>query len=447
MKNNKFILRLLPKHTEQPYMQTVLYIILLSALVISGMLTIAGLLIDMQNIEISTAIAFVFCAMMLWFTYRNTLWVPRILVPLIAYGVTTYIIFTNATIRDLAMFVYPIAILLSGMLIGEAGVVFSSMIITITVMILGYADITYMLSSEISQYNNVGNVLLLAIMQIITGSILYVTIKNLNRSLIRAQLSESEAAQRYQELQTVSASLEQQVEERSQSALAAQKEAVKANRALEKRMWQFKGMAYLSDLMRGEQDVTTLAQNIIHGLCEYLEVPIGVIFLLEESVFSLAGSYAYPLDDTDTPQSFTIDEGVIGQAAREQRIIKLSDVPSTYIDISSGLGKASARHILVIPFTEDNRVVGVIEIGSFTELFPHQVQFIESVLKDIGIAFSTAQARMRIDELLRKTQQMTEELQAQEEELRAANEELEVQTERLRESYVKLEQQADKEES
>jgi putative methionine-R-sulfoxide reductase with GAF domain len=201
----------------------------------------------------------------------------------------------------------------------------------------------------------------------------------------------------------------------------------------------------MNELMRGEQNVLTLANNIIRGICEYLDLPIGALFIMEDNTLKLAGGYAYPLDDAETKQNFTIDEGIVGQAVKERRTIKLSDVPVDYVTISSGMGKAAARHILVVPFIEDKNVIGVIEIGSFTELFPHQIQFIESILKDIGVAFSTAQARTRIDELLSETQQMAEELQAQEEELRAANEELEVQTERLRESFVKLEKQADEE--
>src|SRR5512135_1058528 len=56
----------------------------------------------------------------------------------------------------------------------------------------------------------------------------------------------------------------------------------------------------------------------------------------------------------------------------------------------------------------------------------------------MAIAFTTAQARTRVNELLAQTRQQAEELQAQEEELRAANEELESQTESLRASEAKL---------
>lgn len=447
MKNERKIIQTLLEDAEQPYMQTVLYIILIATLILTGAITIAGLLMGIKQFEIGTSIAFVFSAIMLWFTYQGKLWMPRLLVPCIAYAVATFISVNNNGIRDISMFVYPIAILLAGMLIGEKGVILYTAIVTITVSVIGYADITHRLPSQLSQFNNIENIIFIDVLLVNIGAILYVTIDNLNKSLRRAQHSEIESAQRYRDLQSISASLGKQVMERTRSAEEAQQAAETANHALEKRMWQFAGMARLSEMMRGEQDVPTLAQNVIRGLCEYLEVPIGALFLLEENVLNLTGGYAYPLDDESDPGNFAMGEGIVGQAALERRTIKISDVPADYVAVSSGLGKAAPRHILVVPFVEENRVVGVIEIGSFKELYPDHILFIEGALKDIAIAFSTAQARARINELLRETQELAEELQAQEEELRAANEELEVQTERLQESHVKIGQQADEEES
>ena len=183
MKNELQETYIIIEGTEQPYLQTVLYIILITALILAGTITIAGLLMEMQNIEIGTSIVFVFCAIMLWFTYQSKLLVPRLLVPTIAYAVTTYIVFSNSGIRDIAMLIFPITILLAGMLLGESGVLICTLIVTITVAYIGYTDITYRLSPEISHYYSAGNVIILAVVHIIIGSILFVTIKNLNRSL------------------------------------------------------------------------------------------------------------------------------------------------------------------------------------------------------------------------------------------------------------------------
>jgi GAF domain-containing protein len=443
MDTQKHIKAITATSTEQPYMQTVLYITLVTFSILAGAITVLGLLMEMQKIELGASTVLVFCVLMLLFTSQNKLWVPRLLVPTITYAVTTYLVFTNNAIHDILMLVYPITILLAGMLIGETGVILYTFIVTVTVAIGGYADIHYLLSPEISHYGHAGNVAILAILSMVTGAILYVTIHSLNMSLAQVQHSEAELTQRNQELESISASLEQQVAERSRNAEKAKEDAENANRALERRMWLFTGITHMSDLMRGEQNVETLAHNIIHGLCEYMDVPIGAIYIFEDNVLTFVSGYAFPLDNSTIPLNFAIGEGILGQAALEQRIIKLNDVPADYVAITSGMGKAPPRHMLAVPIMNQNRLVGVIEIGSFDELYPHHIQFIESVLQDIGIAFSTAQARARIDELLRETQQMAEELQAQEEELRAANEELEVQTERLRESYQRLEQQVD----
>ncbi|MDF1512425.1 MAG: GAF domain-containing protein [Anaerolineae bacterium] len=429
--------------SDQPYMQNVLYFILIPAIILCAILTIAGLLLDIKNIELGTSIGLVFSALMLWFTHQKRLWVPCLLVPVIAYGVATYLCLANHGLHDFAMFLFPVTILLAGMFIGTQGALLYTGVIIATTSVIGYADMAGWVTSPLSQYTSVENIIVVDLMFLITGAILTDTIHNLNQGLESAQRSEVVSTQHTQELRTIKESLEQQVNQRTTAAEQAQKQAEKANLALERRMWQFAGIAHLGELMRGEQDVTTLAHNIMRGLCEYLDIPIGALFLLEEGRLNLAGSYAYPLDNPLAPVSFAMGEGIIGQAALEKRTIQISDLPSNYIEITSGLGRAAARHIFAVPFLDDTRVVGVLEMGSFTELFPDQVRLIESVLKDIAITFSTTQARVRIDVLLQETQQLAEELQAQEEELRAANEELEVQAERLRESYARLEKKTD----
>ena len=78
-----------------------------------------------------------------------------------------------------------------------------------------------------------------------------------------------------------------------------------------------------------------------------------------------------------------------------------------------------------------------VEVTPGKQVAPRQ-KFLEAAMPPIAIAFNTAQARARIDELLVETQQQAEELQAQSEELRVANEELQTQTENLQRSEQDL---------
>jgi CheY-like chemotaxis protein/signal transduction histidine kinase/HAMP domain-containing protein len=213
--------------------------------------------------------------------------------------------------------------------------------------------------------------------------------------------------------------------------------AEEANRSLAAQMWQTTGQALLNEKMRGEQDVPTLANSVIEQLCQYLAAQVGTLYVLEGSLLKLAGGYAYTRR-SNFPDQFQIGEGLVGQAAREKKTCAVH-IPDDYISIiSPSLGELLPRTVLALPFTYDGQVIGVIEIGALTEFTTAQMEFLNSALESIAIAFSTAQARKQVNELLTQTRQQAEELQAQEEELRATNEELETQTESLRASETRL---------
>jgi PAS domain S-box-containing protein len=226
-------------------------------------------------------------------------------------------------------------------------------------------------------------------------------------------------------------------EQARQEAEIEKEKAETANQAMKEQIWLSAGQAHLSETMRGEQDIPTLANNIIRQLCHYLQAQVGVLYIRNGESLNLIGSYAYTRRK-HLANEFKIGEGVVGQAAQEKQPILLTQVPPDYVTITSGLGETPPRHIFVTPFLYEARVVGVIELGTLTEFSAAHMEFIQASMESIAILFNTAQARARIDELLAKTQQQTEELQAQGEELRVANEELEAQTESLKRSEAQL---------
>ncbi|MBN1220388.1 MAG: GAF domain-containing protein, partial [Anaerolineae bacterium] len=209
-----------------------------------------------------------------------------------------------------------------------------------------------------------------------------------------------------------------------------------ANRALEAQVWQTTGQAQLNDKMQGEQDMETLANSVIQQLCQYLEAQIGALYVVKDKSLMLVGRYAYA--SKSPAKEFNFGEGLVGQAALEKRVMIVADVPKDYITVSSALGETVPRTIMVFPVVYENRVVGVIELGTLAEFTQAQTEFMQAALNGIAIAFNTAQARDRINELLVETQQQAEELQTQGEELRVANEELEAQTKSLRISETQL---------
>jgi signal transduction histidine kinase/DNA-binding response OmpR family regulator len=158
---------------------------------------------------------------------------------------------------------------------------------------------------------------------------------------------------------------------------------------------------------------------------------------------------SYGLKERKTAANrFELGESLIGQAALEKQSIVLSDPPSEYVKIASGLGEASPRAVIVMPVLFEDQVMAVIELASFDPFTEVQRTFLDQLGETIGIVLNTIQATMRTEELLRQSQALTlelqersEELQSQQEELKRANTELELQAHTLKASEELLQSQ------
>jgi CheY-like chemotaxis protein/signal transduction histidine kinase/HAMP domain-containing protein len=208
--------------------------------------------------------------------------------------------------------------------------------------------------------------------------------------------------------------------------------------------WLKTGIARLNDVMRGELDVASLSRAVISEIATYLGAQVGALYLLggreDEPVLSLMSSYAYT-KRRNLSNRFKPGEGLVGQAALEKQQILVRNVPEDYIKVTSGLGEASPQFISVTPFLYEDRVKGVIEIGSLNQITDLQLGYLGQAMPAIAINLETAQGREELARALAQSQALTEELQVQQEELETANEELEEQTQMLEQSEAKLKAQ------
>ena len=119
-----------------------------------------------------------------------------------------------------------------------------------------------------------------------------------------------------------------------------------------------------------------------------------------------------------------LGEGLVGQCAVEKQKILLTNVPPDYIRISSGLGDAPPKNILVLPVVFEGQVKGVLELASFERFNPTHQAFLDQLTESIGIVLNTIEANMRTEDLLKQSQSLAQELQSRQEELQQTNQEL-----------------------
>lgn len=185
------------------------------------------------------------------------------------------------------------------------------------------------------------------------------------------------------------------------------------NQNLINQNWLKTKTSLIMELTQGSVNLRQMCDNIISMLCRTIEAGYGVIYIKEEELM-LVGSYAFKKSN-NISETIAIGEGLVGQCAKEKKIILLKDVPSDYIQISSSLGEKEPLSITLLPILFDDNLVGVIEIATFKEYNSMQQKLLEEVVSSLGIVIKNMKNTAR-------TQILLEETLTQQEEIRASNE-------------------------
>jgi CheY-like chemotaxis protein/signal transduction histidine kinase/HAMP domain-containing protein len=215
--------------------------------------------------------------------------------------------------------------------------------------------------------------------------------------------------------------------------------------------WLKTNLAKFSRMMQGQKDLESVSRLIMSELTPLVSAHHGAFFIMDNDagapMLRLIASYAYRARK-HVGNRFALGEGLVGQAALEKQPILLTNVPDDYIQITSGLGEAPPRNIIVLPILFEGEVKAVIELASFLPFSLIHQSFLDQLAESIGVVLNMIGANMRTEELLEQSQKLTQELQSQskelqlqQEELKRSNSELEAQAKTLRQSEELLKEQ------
>ncbi|WP_394442177.1 response regulator (plasmid) [Sphingobium naphthae] len=210
--------------------------------------------------------------------------------------------------------------------------------------------------------------------------------------------------------------------------------------AIRREEWVQRSQIGLGRAMAGERNLQILSEDLLRYLTNRLEAQAAMLFVHDDATYRQVASIGVP-KGVDVIRSTGADDGLIGVAITENRIVRIGPVPASYLSYGTAMGHAAPTTMLVAPACADDDVVAVLEMGFAQEPREEALTLLERAGEAIGKAIRAARYRERLQELLEETQQQAEELQAQSEELRSANEELEEQSRVLLDSQARLETQ------
>ncbi len=211
------------------------------------------------------------------------------------------------------------------------------------------------------------------------------------------------------------------------SLLGMRDNLVKFSDEEKKRNWASEGLAKFATILRQEDNLTELTKTVVSNLVKYVNANQAGFFVTEQNngneTMELKATYAYNRHKF-LDKKIVKNQGLIGQCWFERKYIYITEVPDGYINITSGLGEATPRSILIVPLIYNDQILGIIEIASFNKFSAFEIDFILKLSENIAATISTAKVNESTSKLLNETNEMAEQLRAQEEELRQQTEEL-----------------------
>jgi PAS domain S-box-containing protein len=210
------------------------------------------------------------------------------------------------------------------------------------------------------------------------------------------------------------------------------------------RNWATEGMAKFGEILRtNTNDLNKLSDEIILNLVKYLKANQGALYIIdeeggEEPTMSMKACYAWDKKKF-LNQKIYRGEGLAGQAWQEGDTIYLTEVPQSYVKITSGLGDANPTSVVIVPLKVNDQIFGVVEIASFSTFRDFEIEFVQKIAESIASTISSVKINARTQRLLEESQEMTEQMRAQEEEMRQNMEELQATQEEMQRNQSETE--------
>jgi two-component system chemotaxis sensor kinase CheA len=215
------------------------------------------------------------------------------------------------------------------------------------------------------------------------------------------------------------------------------------NRFNDEQTWLKSNVSQMTTMLQSTNDLKTMAQMFMSEVAGMIGMKCGCFYLNEvrakEKQLQLYGMYAFK-HLNELQKIIYFGEGLVGQCALDQKAILIKEIPEEYMKIHSSLGSFSPTSLFIYPVLFENKLVAVLEMATLFAFTSLQLTLLDQLSVALSVTINRIQGRNRVDELLRISQALTDELQAQSEELLLQQNELKDSNKLLEEQILRTEQ-------
>ena len=125
--------------------------------------------------------------------------------------------------------------------------------------------------------------------------------------------------------------------------------------------------------------IDTFGRKLLVNLANELNLAQGILFLSKKNskVFEFCAGYA--LTENQKAEDFKLGESLTGEAAKDQKITTINEIPAEYFNVESGLGSSKPGCLTIVPIISNDKTIAVMELATFSDMTEKNLKILEKV--------------------------------------------------------------------
>ncbi|MDP3426186.1 MAG: histidine kinase dimerization/phospho-acceptor domain-containing protein, partial [Humidesulfovibrio sp.] len=173
------------------------------------------------------------------------------------------------------------------------------------------------------------------------------------------------------------------------------------------------------DIFNASFDRKEILQGTLDALAEKHPFPVSAVYLYDEWTGSLHREAERGVPES-LARTFSVGEGLVGQAAQENKSIWVDDLdPANTLVIETGVLSIKPKTLLITPIIYQERRQGVLVLAATRQLSERERDFVDRLARQLGVALHNLrlfdemkllsdQLRIRGEEINTKNRQLEE---------------------------------------
>ncbi len=137
---------------------------------------------------------------------------------------------------------------------------------------------------------------------------------------------------------------------------------------------------------KGLKSIESFAERILKNIASKFHMVQGLCYQESKGSFKVIAKYAFTGENP--PETFKLGETLGGQAATNQEIMLVSDIPESYFNVESGLGRSYPKHLLFVPVIHKKKTVALFEMAYFVSLDEQTLSVFSELTRYLGERFA-----------------------------------------------------------